>query len=315
MLANLTGRPEAELLNQIENVQCDTCGLIYKREWFPRQLLVRLFTEKVPSHPRGWDVLSGRFTPDNFQREVDEYEKAMRDNDTGQINRYRRALASIIDSILELEGTEESRQLFEAIETGDTATLRKADPVLQESMREPAPYKRFSGFSASGLWQYLEHKLDGIKSYGEVGCPLWGLLPRAAEQGMEAIYFHRPEPNYWAKGCQTNGTHCTDHLLSQTNVKAKNWSEPPDGKLDAIGAFQYLDHLENPNQFMIELFQKANAAAIILDAVDQPVYIQHLTGWTRKAIQWLADKHGCEVHDDFEDILASGNRLFLLQRT
>ena len=314
MLSDLTGTPEQDLLDQATNVQCQHCGLIYKQQWFSRDLLVRLFTERVPSHPKGWDVLSGRFSPDNFQTETAAYEQALQHNDTGQINRYRRALSSIIDSIPELEDTSEAEKLLEAIETGDTKELRAADPLLRRTMTEPAPYKRFSGFSAEGLWQYINRKLGGLNSWAEVGCPLWGLLPRAKQNGVDATYLHRPEPNYWQTGCRTNGTHCTDHLVQTTGINTANWNDQPEQPWDAIGAFQYLDHLEKPGDFMTQLFQKSKAAAIILDTLDQPVYIQHLTGWTKDAIHWLAEKHGCEVHDDFEDIRASGNQLFLLQR-
>jgi len=181
-------------------------------------------------------------------------------------------------------------------------------------MNEPTPYKRFSGFSASGLWQYMENKIGPIQRYAEVGCPLWGLIPRAIEQGREATWLDRPEPNYWSTGCRKQATHCTDHLINTTGASRANWSDSAEKNHDAIGAFQYLDHLERPGDFIAELFQKANAAAIILDSMDQPVYIQHLTGWTENAIGWLADQHGCRVHDDFEGIRASGNQLFLLEK-
>ncbi len=315
MLAELAGTSEDQLLDKLVNVECSRCGVLYKQQWFPREVLARLFAERVPSHPKGWDVLSGRFTPDNFLREVDQYETALRAKNAGQINRFRRALASIIDSIPKLDGSAESRQLLDAVEEGNISELRQAETLLRRSMAEPTPYKRFSGFSASGLWHYLNDILGNINAYGEVGCPLWGLLPRAAEQGNQAIYFQRDEPNYWGQGCQVNGTHCSQRLLKQSNVEARQWSESLDTTLDLIGAFQYLDHLEQPAQFMCQLLDKAKAAAIILDAVEEPVYIQHFTGFTRKAIQWVADQHACKVHDNFNDIRQSGNQLFLLERT
>lgn len=315
MLADLTGTCEEDLLERVANVQCSDCGLIYKQQWFPQEQLIRLFRERVPSHPKGWDVLSGRFSPENFQAEVSAYESALARNDRGQTARYRRALSSIIDSIPELNGTPEQNQLLSAIQQGDIATLRAANDLLRRTMSEPTPYKRFSGFSANSLWNYLEGRIGPIERYAEVGCPLWGLIPRAIEHGKIATWLDRPEPNYWSNGCHKQGTHCTDYLINTTGAHRASWSDTLEAKHDAIGAFQYLDHLEQPGQFMTELFERANTAAIILDAVDQPVYIQHLTGWTTKAMQWLADKHECRLHDDFEEIRSSGNALYLLQKS
>jgi hypothetical protein len=315
MLAELTGMKEEVLLERVANVKCDRCGLIYKSEWFPRESLVELFTSQVPSHPKGWDVLSGRFSPDNFQVEVGAYEKAIADNDPAEIARYRRALSSIVDSIPELEAGTQADELLHAIEQCNINALRAAKGLLERVMNEPTPYKRFSGFSASGLWQYMDDKIGPIQRYAEVGCPLWGLIPRAIEKGRIATWLDRIEPNYWSSGCRQQGLHCTNNLIATTGARRANWNEQPEKKHDAIGAFQYLDHLESPGQFINELFERANAAAIILDAVDQPVAIQHFTGWTVQAIEWLANQHGCCVDSGFEEIRQSGNVLYLLQKT
>ena len=314
MLADLTGLDERDLLERMGNDACTDCGLIRKRRWLSRDLLSRLFTERVPSHPRGWDVLSGRFTPDNFQREVEAFGRACDAHDQGQINRYRRALTSIVDSIPALAGTGESKALLRAIEEGDIDGLRAADPLLRRSMGEPAAFKRFSGFSASSLWDYVESRLGTIRSYAEVGCPLWGLLPRAKERGCRAVHLARVEPNYWSDGCRRDGVHCRDHLVASTGVAAADWQDDPATPYDAIGVFQYLDHLERPGDFMAELFRRSRAAVVILDAVDEPVAAQHFSGWTTRSVEWLADRHGCTVHADFDAIRPSGNSLFLLAR-
>lgn len=302
------------LLQQMYNVQCQSCGLIYKQKWFPRESLKALFSNQVPTHPKGWDVLSGRFSPDNFQAETTVYEQALEQNDRARINRYRRALSSIIESIAELEQTKARSELLEAIDSGDIGALRDAAPVLRRVMSEPAPYRRFSGFSAQGLWHYMDSTLNGLNSWAEVGCPLWGLLSRARQNGVDATYLNRSEPNYWATGCRNNGTQCVEHLVQSTGANTSEWSDEPHKPWDCIGVFQYLDHLERPAEFMAQLFEKSSAAAIILDDMEQPVYIQHFTGWTESAIAWLAERHGCRVHDDFDEIRPSGNRLFLLER-
>lgn len=315
MLAPLVGVPEQELLAHVRNVLCMNCGLIHKDHWFPQDVLERLFGECVPSHPRGWDVLSGRFTPANFQVEVTAYGQAIDAGDEGGIRRYRRSLASIIDSIPEIAGTDESARMVGAIEAGDVTVLRAADRRLREVMREPAPYKRFSGFSASVLWDYIESRLGRLRSYAEVGCPLWGLLQRATSHGCAATHLVREEANYWSSGCRQGGMHCTERLATNTRVASERWDDVAEQSYDAIGAFQYLDHLEHPGAFMDQLFARARAAVLILDAADQPVAIQHFTGWTPDAVSWLAARNRCRIHDGFDGIRDSGNFLVILQRS
>lgn len=314
MLAGLVGIAEDELLRRMANVRCSRCGLIYKSRRLAGDVTRRLFAECVPSHPRGWDVLSGRFTPDTFQAEVRGYREALDRADAGLIGRYRRGLASIVDSIPELEGSEESSRLLRAIAAGDTDTLRAADTLLREAMHEPAAYKRFSGFSATSLWLYVESTLGEIRSYAEVGCPLWGLLGRARERGRQAVYLTRDEPNYWSTECRQGGVHCVAQLVAAAGVATAGWESRPPRRYDAIGVFQYLDHLERPGDFLGELFERAAAAVVILDAVDQPLSVQHLTGWTREPMEWIADRFGCRLDADFADIRPSGNSLFVLQR-
>jgi hypothetical protein len=315
MLAPIAEVSEGELLTQVRNVRCLECGLIHKDRWFRKDVLERLFGDRVQAHPRGWDVLSSRFTPANFQVEVTAYGRAIDMCDDRGVRRYRRSLASIVDSIPELEDTEESSRLLRAIEQGDVAALQAADPRLREVMREPTPYKRFSGFSAGVLWDYIESRLGRLRSYAEVGCPLWGLLQRATEHGCAATFLERTEANYWSTACRQDGVHCSERLMTATHVGTARWQDAGGGAYDAIGAFQYLDHLERPSDFMDELFAQAAAAVLILDAVDQPVAVQHFTGWTADAVAWLAGRHRCRVHDDFEGIRASGNFLVILQKT
>jgi hypothetical protein len=42
------------------------------------------------------------------------------------------------------------------------------------------------------------------------------------------------------------------------------------------------------------------------------VAIQHVTGWTDDSFAFIARLFGTRLHDDFDAIRPSGNRLFLL---
>ena len=311
-LAALTGIDESELIERMPNVSCDDCGLIYKRRWFPRSRLETLFREGVPWHPKGWDAVSDRFSADNFFAELDRYEDALRSQDAEQTARWRRALLSIMDSIPEMEGRPERPAIERAIESGDCAAVRQRKEVLQEHMNEPAPFKRFAGFRSSDMWNWCVDRVGPVSAYAEVGCPLWGMLPIARGEVTRAAFLSRPEPNYWGKNCCMDGRSCTAEIQRQAGTEQTQWDAVASGEFDLIGLFQYLDHLEDPIGFMNELFTRTRACAIILDHFSQPTAIQHFTGWTPQAIDWLAERFNKRVDDDFEPIRASGNRLYLL---
>jgi hypothetical protein len=313
-LAAHLGTDEDELLASVINVECQQCHLIYKQRWFPASLLQTLFAESVPSHPRGWDVQSGRFSAANVQAEVEAYAVALRDRKQDQIRRYQRALASIILAIPALDHSPSRDPLLHAIESGDIKLLREADDLLRSVMVEPRPYSRFAGFSSSELWHYLVSKLGSLSSYAEIGCPLWGLLPLAQTKGCRTAFLQRQEPNYWAAGCQVNAVHCSQHLHSQIGIPLLDWQEPFADPFEAIGSFLYLDHLNDPAAFIEALLTKSRAIAIILDALDLPLAIQHFTGWPEPAMDWLAARTGCQLHSDFESIKHSDFNLYLLVR-
>jgi hypothetical protein len=311
-LANLTGMDETELIDCLPNVACSNCGLIYKRRWFAREVLEELFRNAVPWHPKGWDAVSDRFTADNFFSELGRYEDALRNDDVEQAARWRRALLSIIDSSPELQGHPDRPAIDRAIESGDCATITQHQHLIRNSINEPAPFKRFTGFRSQEMWNWCVERIGPLHAYAEVGCPLWGMLPIAGHEAKQAVFLSKPEPNYWADKCRMNGRTCTAALQNDSGIQSMPWSAAAPGEFDLVGLFQYLDHLEDPLGFMDELFSRARACAVILDHFSQPTAIQHFTGWTPEAIEWLARHFNKRVDDGFEPIRDSGNRLYLL---
>ena len=311
-LALVAGCGEKDLRERVRNYHCDDCGLWYKPCWFQPKALRALFTERVPTHPKGWDAVSDRFSERGFAREVDAYRQAIAAGSSLDTARYRRSLASIIDSIVGIEGSALQRHLLDAIADADMDVLDMLLPSLQGRFAEPASFKRFSGFSSRALWQWMESYIGPVHRYGEVGCPLWGQLARSAPDAVQRHFFQRPESNYWGDGCRSNGQHCSQRLAAGRGVHLQSWPPTPDLQLDGLGAFQYLDHLEDPRAFAAEAFRGARALLLILDGVDAPLAIQHFTGWDGRAITHLASEHGKRVADDFHPIEASGNRAWLL---
>ena len=310
-LSQVLGCEESALLAAVQNLRCAECGLWYKPRWFRAEILRALFTQRVPDHPKGWDAVSDRFSEHGFARELIAWRAALAASETHQSARYRRSLSSIIDSIVTIDAPLRNA-LLRAIDAGEVERLDALRPALASHFAEPAAFKRFSGFSSHTVWEWMESHLGPVRDYGEVGCPLWGQLVRPPRLPGTRIFFQRPENNYWGNGCRRDGQHCSARLAQGGTTALHPWPPAPGLRLDALGAFQYLDHLEHPAAFVTEAFAHAHALLLILDGVEAPLAIQHFTGWDQHPIRWLAAANGKRVASDFTTMHASGNHSWLL---
>lgn len=310
-LALLLNCDEDQLLSAVKNHRCATCGLWYKGRWFPRSVLASLFADCVPDHPKGWDSVSDRFSVHGFAAAVEDLRIALESGQDVDRSRTRRALGSIIDSLLLDDDVFLLSSLQQAVLDGDTNVLGSLGTSLAPRFATPAPFKRFSGFSSTLLWDWMVDHIGPVRRYGELGCPLWGQLMRPDQLGVDRQYFSRSEANYWARGCRRDGLHCSARL-DACGASVGDWPPQSGEMLDALGAFQYLDHLEAPDTFVAEVFAHSRALLLVLDDGSAPSAIQHATGWDVRSITWLARRHGKRVVDDFVPILASGNHAWLL---
>ncbi len=314
-LALLLGCDEAALLAAVDNHRCANCGLWYKARWFAPSVLATLFGARVPDHPKGWDAVSDRFSAQGYTTAVQDLRYALDAGNDVDLARSRRALASIVDSLQhrDMPDAEGLRtRLQKAIAAGDTTMLDAIGPGLAPGFADPAPFKRFSGFSSASLWDWMAGYIGPVRHYGEIGCPLWGQLMRSPEAGVQRWYFARAEANYWADGCQRDGQHCSARLANASDVALEGWPPSAGVALDALGAFQYLDHLEAPAAFVDEVFAHSRALLLVFDDGAAPSAIQHATGWGAEPVAWLARRHGKRVVDDFAPIQGSGNHAWLL---
>jgi hypothetical protein len=313
-LASFLQISEEETLFFHSNFRCINCNLIYKKKWFSSFILKHLFTDLVPLHPKGWDAISDRFTFENFYKELNIYQTAINENQILMANQFRRGLLSLLDSIEGISKNKDFEFLSKAIisQKLDVFYEERIISALNEKMVSPLPYKRFSGFNDKNLWNYLESVVGKIVEYDELGCPLWGLARIAKGKGIDVNFFVRGESNYWGSNCQKEGKHCSVYLKEFFNIPIIEWgSHSVNEQRQIIGFFQYLDHLNDPISFLDEVFSKYNNAAVILDHINEPVYIQHFTGFTEATMKYIANKYQKGLFLDYSPILDSGNILYL----
>lgn len=313
-IAKHLGVAEDCLLKSLENLICDTCGLIYKSQWFDSSVLESLFNDLIPLHPRGWDTVSGRFSATTFYHELDLYAQALKNKDIENINRYRRALTSLIDSIRSGDLLFDRELALRNIEVGRLDYFREFTPTIQSSFGKPELFKRFSGHASQALWEHAHTIIQSIRSYAEIGCPLWGMLRIAADTGMRTVYIKRREVNFWSDKCRNENMTCLQKCTSIIpSVEVLGWDGLRSNKVDLVGVYQYIDHLERPLEFFGQLFERARAVVVVIDdAYNSPSYIQHFTGWPPLAIKFVADFFGKQVDDSFLASQIAGHNTFIL---
>ncbi|MCU0754839.1 MAG: hypothetical protein MUE46_06910 [Xanthomonadales bacterium] len=315
-LALLLGVAETELLATVTNVECRDCGVWWKPRWFAEADLRRLFGERVPDHPKGWDAGSGGFSAAALRRQVAAYAAAQAAGDALAAARAGRTLRSILLASAAPTAATLLAAADAALAAADAAAVTAlADQAeAQGVFAAERPFSRFVGFGDVGLWDWLTAELGPIRRLGEVGCPQWGFLVRPCAAAVERVYLRRAEANYWAEGCRRGGVHCLTAACGSAAIAVDDWAAAPALGLDLLGAYQYLDHLEDPRGFLTEALAAAPALLLILDGIDQPTAIQHVTGWTEPALTRLARAAGGRLAAEYAPIRDSGNRAWLIRR-
>jgi len=312
-IANLLKTDEATLFETFSNIACQDCGLIYKRNWFIREVLIALFNDLVPRHPRGWDAISDRFSAKNFYNELDIYAEAIKKDNIESINRYRRALTSIIDSIQDKDLHFEKEDAIKSICNSVLTYFEEHRTNIEKSFGKPEPFKRFAGFSSNNIWEYINNTAGKISQYAEIGCPLWGMLQLSVNKGVSTSVIAKQESNFWTDKCQTNGITCFQKCFSLApKISMLTWDELLDNKLDLLGIFQYIDHLADPKNFFNEAFKRSGAVLIVIEeGCHTPPAIQHFTGWTPHVMEEVARMFGKRLDKSFTDTQKVGNSTFL----
>lgn len=308
-LAVLLGCDEASLLEACANVECLACGLVRKLRFPQQDIMDALFRDELPAHPKGWDAMPGRFGPERYAAVLAEYEACIESADAAGRARCHRTLAGLLR---EHAAPGLHADLLEALAGGQVAPLRAALPALACKPWQPRPFGRYVGFSEPSLWRWFESQLGPIGSYAEVGCPLWGFLARPPHDRVRMSYFLADWPNYWGAGCHERGLSCRERIAAAPRVDVRPWASPPAERVDLLGAFQFLDHLEDPPSFVAQSLERARALALVLDGCVEPCAVQHLSAWSARAIDELARRTGVRMLTGFEPIRAAGNEVYLL---
>lgn len=319
ILSKIVKIEEEKLLNKIENKICKNCGLVFKNYWFNDKILEKIYKIHIPVHPRGRDFKSKLFSKSGFKREYQDLLKARKNNNIELFQKHSRTIKSIIFSIPKYKKLKPTKWITEKFS-------RSFDPILNlellkrnftdilKLIDKPEEFKRFSGYESYSLWTNLLSKVK-VKTYGEIGCPRWGLLEIAKKDKKKIVFIEKNEKNFWGAKCIFGKKSCILLKKEKVSFKKIKFEENCSEKIDLVGIFQYLDHVRNPLQFLKKMIKISKNQAFIVDKFkdfDNTVYIQHFTGWSKKSFSWVAKKFKKKLINNFNKFKKTENQLFLI---
>ena len=305
---------EVKILKKIKNVKCKVCGLIYKNVWFNDKYLAKIFSSIIPNHPKGWDTVSNLFSKKYFVRKMFELKKFYK-FDLEKFNKSKREIFSFVNSIQSSKKSNKLKLKFlKNIKSENLEFLNKNKSKIIKIISKPKMFTRYSGFRSESLFNHIENKVGTIKTYSEIGCPLWGMLQLASKKGCKTR-FYKPEPHcFWGKNCKKNNKKC----IKEINLNTKIFKNPNVNTDDFFGCFLYLDHLKKPLQFLRKKFLKSKSIGLILEKSsltanhNKGVPIQHFTGWNKKSISYISKRLNKKTDFSFKEIKKEGYQFFLI---
>ena len=273
-----------QLEQKFSNLICRNCFFIFKKKWFTKNFLKNIYSRKISSHPRGWDTISNKFTKKYLFEQFDILEKKIKNHaNEFFLNHIKRNILGITTS-MKLNYTQKKfiDRLNKSIEENDLEEIKslKKKNLFNFEAKE---FSRYNGFKSVKLFDYLTTKIGKINYYGEIGCPLWGMLDIAKSKNC-FTYFIKPEPEvFWGANCKNGKYKCIEKIkntaiISKIDKFSKNF-------LDFLGVFNLIDHHNNPISFLKKNFKYSKSIGIITEKNAQGIPIQHHNILSKKSIK------------------------------
>ena len=311
---------EDSLLEKTKNVKCKNCGLIYKTRWFKKKFYKKVLDELAPVHPRGWDTNSKRFSKNGLRKEFGYYLKEVYKSNSFSNKNLRasqRKLSSIVDSIITKSSKQRKfkKNFLKKIVNNDVNFIQANQNKISKLLNKPERFKRFKNFSDEPMFDYINKHVKDLNYYGEVGCPLWGMLKIAKKSGCKTKFIKGDKYYFWNNKCKKNKKTCCSAISKNVNFTYKDLESFNGEKLDFLGIFNYFDHLTDPSKYIKKLLPITKSLGFIFEINNKDgkgVPVQHFTGWSKKTMLYIARKYNMKVDSNFRDIRKSGNEFFLL---
>jgi hypothetical protein len=303
---------EKKLIKNLKNIQCKKCNLIYKKSWFKPNTLSKIFNTIVPTHPKGWDAGSKKFSKKYFKKNLQKLSYLMAQNNKAlEINKNLRELISIADSLNVKKKKDISNKLnlIKYIKKKKISRIKFYYKKLTLKFKNAEEFKRFKGFYSESLIDHIKSIIGNINSYSEIGCPLWGNLNRL-NPSIKCGFIKGKAHQFWGLKCSKANSLCYQKLKKRVKIYDK--IPALQKKTDYLGAYLYLDHVLKPVSFIKTLFSYTNSIGLILENSDDGVPVQHFTGWNQTSIKYLANKLKKRIDFSFKNIKQTKKSFYII---
>ena len=296
-----------EMEKKYSNVICKNCCFIFKKKWFSKKILKKVYTEIVSAHPRGWDTISRKFNPNYLNNQLNSLEKLIKDKGSIlKLNHIKRNIFGITTS-MQMSGKQKIllEKLNLSVKKNEIKNIKNLKKKIKFNFKA-SEFSRYSGFKNINLYNHINLKVGKIKKYGEIGCPLWGMIDIAKKENC-STYFIKPENDvFWGSNCKNKNIKCINKL-SNTKI-ISNVNSLKKKKLDYLGVYNLLDHYDNPIKFLNKVFKFTKSLGVITEKIGggilyreknllQGMPIQHHNLLSQKTIKKIA--HICKKKVDF----------------
>ena len=303
------------LMQNIKNYKCGNCGLVYKKKWFTRSVLNKIYLKNVAVHPSGWDKISNNFSKKYMKMLIIKLKPYLIKNDLKNIEKVRillRKIKSIVFSIKIKKHSEKKiiDNFIFALDKENLNSINEYKEKIVSLVNEPKNYSRFQGFEDKKLFDFIENKIGKIYNYAEIGCPLWGMLKIAQNKGCKTFFIKPDHSFFWGKNCKKNGIKCVNKVSNFAEVTELNNK----CKFDFLGAYALLDHYDNFFTMLNKIFSVSKSLGVISEPYnknDRGTPIQHCFSMNEKSANYIAKRFNKKLDSSFKDIQISQYKFYL----
>ena len=204
------------------------------------------------------------------------------------------------------------KSLIKNFSKNNTKDILRISKILIKKIKKPEEFSRFKGFESKKLISHIQSKIGIIKSYSEIGCPLWGNLDFLVKSNVDCSFIQGNRNEFWGINCKKQNINCKNKINTKIK-KIKNFYNCKfKQKKDFIGVFLYLDHVTNPIKFFKKIFQNYNSCGIILENSKSGIPVQHFSGWAKDSFEVISKKFGKRLDCSFKDLDKTDKSFFLL---
>ena len=309
-LSKILNLDEIFILKNMKNYKCDNCGLIYKKKWIYSKSVEKIYNHFQPRHPGGLNTLKKNFGKKKFIELVKKYKYFLNKKNYEFSDRKKREIIKILNS------TQNNKSNFIKFKKIFVHNLinDKLDLVIQDSLvlssmiDKPKIYSQFAGFRSKEISNFLNKiiNLKNISSYAEIGCPLWGNYNHFKKPWIKQYFIDIEEKNFW------KAENCLKYLSKRVKI-TKGLDK---NKIDFVGIYNFLDHLENPLKLFNKELKNVENFAIICEDINlsKKIDCQHFSSWNHKSLLFLSKKIGYKIIDKPFSLSNSIFKLYILKK-